>query len=86
MGQEMLGGSRPAEAGEASHTYMEYGLSPPGRIQSRGNRQMVKRQVHTMTTAEKVATGGDWHISLWTTDAKVWVQKNGSVHIVSESA
>jgi hypothetical protein len=46
MGQEMLSGSRPVEAREAGHTYMEYGLSPPGRIQSRGNRQMAKNQVH----------------------------------------
>ena len=37
-------------------------------------------------SSEKVATGGDWHISLLTTDAIVWVQKNGSVHVVSEGA
>jgi hypothetical protein len=65
---------------------MEYGLFPPGRIQSKGNRQIAQKQVHTMATAEKVATGGDWHMFLWTTDAKVWVQKNGGVHVVSESA
>jgi hypothetical protein len=47
---------------------------------------MVKKQVHTMETAEKIATGGDWYISLWTADAKVWVQENGGVHVVSESA
>jgi hypothetical protein len=39
-----------------------------------------------MATAEQVATSGDWHIFLWTTDAKVGVQKNGGVHVVSESA
>ena len=67
---------------------MEYGLSPPGRIESRGNREMVKKQVRTMATAEKIASGGDWYISLWTADAKasVWVQKNGGVHVVSEGA
>ena len=49
---------------------------------------MVKKQVHTMATAEKIASGGDWYISLWTADAKasVWVQKNGGVHVVSEGA
>jgi hypothetical protein len=39
-----------------------------------------------MATAEKIAFGGDWYISLWTADAKAWVQKNGGVHVVSESA
>jgi hypothetical protein len=47
---------------------------------------MVKKQVHTMATAEKIASRGDWYISLWTANAKVWVQKNGGVHVVSESA
>ena len=65
---------------------MEYGLSPPGRIKSRRNREMVKKQVSTMATAEKIASDGDWYISLWTADAKVWVQKNGGVHVVSEGA
>ena len=67
---------------------MEYGLSPPGRIKSRRNREMVKKKVRTMATAEKIASGGDWYISLWTADAKasVWVQKNGGVHVVSEGA
>jgi hypothetical protein len=65
---------------------MEYGLSPPGRIKSRRNREMVKKQVHTMATAERIDSGGDWYISLWTADAKVCVQKNGGVHVVSESA
>ena len=66
---------------------MEYGLSPPGRIESRRNREMVKKQVRTMATAEKIdGSGGDWYISLWKADAKVWVQKNGGVHVVSESA
>ena len=64
---------------------MEYGLSPPGRIESRRNREMVKKQVRTMA-AEKIASGGDWYIFLWTADAKVWVQKNDGVHVVSESA
>jgi hypothetical protein len=65
---------------------MEYGLSPPRRIKSRRNREMVKKQVSTIATAEKIASGGDWYISLWTADAKVWVQENGGVHVVSESA
>jgi hypothetical protein len=59
---------------------MEYRLSPTGRIESRRKREMVKKQVRTMATAEKIASGGDWYISLWTADAKVWVQKNGGVN------
>jgi hypothetical protein len=47
---------------------------------------MVKKQVSTMATAEKIASGGDWYISLWTADEKVWAQNNGGVHVVSESA
>jgi hypothetical protein len=39
-----------------------------------------------MATAEKIASGGDWYISLWTADAKVWVQENGGMHVVSEGA
>ena len=65
---------------------MEYGLSPPRRIKSRKNSEMVEKQVRTMATVEKIASGGDWYISLWTADAKVWVQKSGGVHVVSESA
>jgi hypothetical protein len=39
---------------------MEYGLSPPRRIESRRNRGMVKKQVHTMAaTAEKITPGSD---------------------------
>jgi hypothetical protein len=52
---------------------MEYGLPPPGRIESRRNREMVKKQVHTIATAKNIASGGDWYIILWTADAKVWV-------------
>ena len=48
--------------------------------------EMVKKQVRTMATAMKISSGGDWYISLWTADAKVWVQKNGGVHVVSEGA
>jgi hypothetical protein len=54
---------------ETSYKYMEYGLSPPGRIESRRNREMVKKQVRTMATAEKIVSGGDWYIPLWTADA-----------------
>jgi hypothetical protein len=64
--------------------YMEYGLSPPRRIKSRRNR--VKKQVRTMASAEKIASSGDWYIYLWTADPKVWVQENGGVHVMSESA
>jgi hypothetical protein len=71
---------RRMEYEATSYTYMEYGLK------SIGNREMVKKQVRTMATAEKVASGGDWYISLWTADANVWVQKNGDLHVVSESA
>jgi hypothetical protein len=49
---------------------MENGLSPPRRIESRRNREMVKKQVHTMATAEKIAPGSDWYISVWTTMKK----------------
>jgi hypothetical protein len=62
--------------GAASYTYMEYGLSPPRSIKSRRNREMDKKQVRTMSTAEKIASGGDWYISLWTADAKVWGRHN----------
>jgi hypothetical protein len=54
------------------------------RTQAGRNREMDKTQVYTMATAEKVASGGDWYISLWTADAKVWVQKNDGVHVASE--
>jgi hypothetical protein len=47
---------------------------------------MVQKQVRTIATAENIASGGDWYISLWTADVKVWVQKNGGVHVVSEGA
>jgi hypothetical protein len=49
---------------------MEHGLSPSGRIESRRNREMVKEQVRTMATAEKIASGGGWYISLWTARCK----------------
>ena len=65
---------------------MEYGLSPPGRIESRRNREMVKKQLRTMATAEKMASGGDWYVSFWTADAKVRIQENGGVHVLSEGA
>jgi hypothetical protein len=58
---------------------MEHGLSPR---ESRG--EMVKKQVHIMATAEKIASGGAWYISFWTADAKVWVREIGGVHVVSE--
>jgi hypothetical protein len=39
---------------------------------------MIEKQVRTMAIAEKIASGGDWYISLWTADAKVWVQKTAA--------
>jgi len=53
MGQKVLEGSRSEENGKTSNTYMEYGLSPPRRIESRRNRERDEKQVHTM------ATGGE---------------------------
>jgi hypothetical protein len=47
---------------------------------------MVKKQARNMAMEEKIASGGDWYISLWTADAKVWVQENGWVHVVSKGA
>jgi hypothetical protein len=41
---------------------------------------------HTMATAEKISPGGDWYISLWTTNAKVRIQENCGLHAVSEGA
>ncbi len=38
---------------------------------------MAEKQVHTMATAEKVASGSDWHIPLWTADGEVLLQKKG---------
>jgi hypothetical protein len=64
MGQEVLWGSRSMENGAASYTNMEYGLSPPRRIKSRRNRQMVEKQVRTIATKKKIVSGGDWYISL----------------------
>ena len=72
--------ARPAENGETSHAYMEYGLPPPRSIKQRRDRKMAKEQVCTMATAEKVAPGSDWHIPLRTADAEVWLQENGTVH------
>ena len=65
---------------------MEYRLSPTGRIESRRKREMVKEQVRSMATAEKIASDVEWYISVWTADEEVWVQNNGGVHVVSESA
>ena len=56
---------------------------------------MVQKQVCAVATAEnddvfylflekQDSSGGDWYISLLTADAKVWVQKNGCVRVVSE--
>jgi hypothetical protein len=39
-----------------------------------------------MATEEKIASGVDWYIFLWTADAKVWIQKDGGRHVVSEGA
>ena len=65
---------------------MEYGLPFPRRVKSRRDREMAKKQVHTMAKAEKVAPGIDWHIPVWTADAELWIQENSSVHAMSEGA
>jgi hypothetical protein len=65
---------------------MQYGLPPAGRIESRRNRGMVKKQFHTMATAEKIASDGDWYISLWTADAKVWIQKKTAACTLCQKA
>jgi hypothetical protein len=39
---------------------------------------MVEKQVRTMATAENVASGGDWYISLWTADAKDGYRKTAA--------
>jgi hypothetical protein len=80
VAQAFFSGRRLERACEAA------GLSPLGKIKSRRNREMVEKQVCTMATAEKIASGGDWYIFLWTADAKVWVQKTGGVYVVSEGA
>jgi hypothetical protein len=59
---------------------MKYGLPPPRRIESRRDREMAKKQVYTMSEAEKAAPGSDWHIPVWATDAEIWIQENGGVH------
>jgi hypothetical protein len=61
MGKEVLRGSRSEENGETSKTHMEYGLSPLRRIESRRNREMDEKQVHTMASAKKIASGSDRH-------------------------
>jgi hypothetical protein len=43
---------------------------------------MAENQVHTMATAEKAASGSDWHIPLWTAEGKVWLQKKSRMHFV----
>ena len=50
--------------------------------------EMVKKQVcHcTMATAEKIASGGDWYISLLTAGAKYGYRKKGGVHVASQGA
>jgi hypothetical protein len=74
--------SRPAENGETSDAYMEYGLPPPRRIKQRRDRKMAEKQVYTMATAKEVAPGSDWHFSVRTADAEVWLQENSIVHTV----
>jgi hypothetical protein len=63
---------------------MEYGLPPPRRIKQRRDRKMVKKQVHTMATAEKVAQGSDWHLPLRTADGEISMatRKQQSAHCV----
>ena len=70
------------ENGEASDAYMEYRL----RIKQRRDRKMAKKQVHTVATAEKVASGSDGNLPVRTTHGKVWLQGNSRVHTVQTSA
>ena len=49
---------------------MEYGLPPPRRIKQRRDRKLAKKQVHTMATAEKAASGSDWHLPLRKADGE----------------
>ena len=74
--------SIPAENGETSDAYMEYGLPPPRRIKQRRDRKMAEKQVHTMATAEEVASGSDRNFSVRTADGEVWLQGNSRVHTV----
>jgi hypothetical protein len=69
--QERAGmGSAGNEA--ASCTYIEYGLHPPGRFELTRNREMVKKQVHTMATAKRIASGGHWYTSRRAAEGNNW--------------
>ena len=46
---------RLEEFGETSDANRQYRLPPQRRIESRRDREMVKKQVYTMAEAEKVA-------------------------------
>jgi hypothetical protein len=70
------------ENGETSNTYLEHGLPPPRRVKQRRDRKVAKKEVHTMATAEKAASGSDWHIPLWTADGEVWLQGKSRMYIV----
>jgi hypothetical protein len=78
----MLRRSRPAENGETSDAYVEYGLPPPRRIKQRRDWKMAIKQVYTMATVEEVAPGSDWHFSVRTADGEVWLRENSRVHTV----
>ena len=59
---------------------MEYGLPPPRRVESRRDREMVKKQVDTMAEAEKAAPSNDWYLFLRATDAEVWIHEQGGLY------
>jgi hypothetical protein len=45
---------------------------------------MAKKQVQTIATGEKAASGSDWHIPLWTADGEVWLEGKSRMHIVQK--
>jgi hypothetical protein len=95
MGQKMLRRSGPEEDGETSNTDIEYWLPPPRRVESRRDREMVKKQVDTMAEARRrryqsllgaAAPSNDWYLSLRATDAEVWIGGTcGFVHVESST-
>ncbi len=65
-----------------SNAYVEQGLPPSRRVKQRRDWKVVEKQVHTMATAEKVASGSDWHIPLRTANGEVWLQGKSRMHTV----
>jgi hypothetical protein len=63
---------------------VEYGLPPPRRIQQRRDWKVAEEYVHTMATTEKVASGSNWHVPMWTAAGEIWLQGKSRVYIVQE--